>query len=116
MTDPQDSNSDYAVIESLSSMLTPAQVFKFLEKSVPELEQGQGEIKQALENQEWEVAAEQAHRLKSTIGLLSVDSLVVSLDLIEAGDTAVIQSPEFRGSFVTECQQLIDSLESYLAN
>jgi len=116
MTFSQDPESDYSAIESLSSVLTPQQVFNFLEKSVPELKKGQGSLEQSLANRRWEAAAKQAHRLKSTISLLTAESLVESLDLIESGTDPMIQSPDFRESIVAQCQQLIDNLESYLTS
>lgn len=112
----QTANTNYAPIENLSAILTPPQVFMFIKKAVPELKLGQASLQQSLENQQWKAATKQAHRLKSTISLLSADSLVNSLDLIESGNDVVIQSPEFRESVITLCQQLVDSLEHYLNN
>lgn len=116
MTSSKDTNAGYSSIENLSALLTPPQVSKFVQKAVPELKLGQAALQQSLEGQQWKAAAKQAHRLKSTISLFSADSLVTSLDLIESGNLAVIQPSTFSESLMTQCQQLIDNLESYLAN
>ena len=102
-------------VDGLSSLLTPAQVSKFAQKAVAELKLGQASLKSSLENKQWETSAKQAHRLKSTMGIFSADSLVSSLDLIESGQQSVISLPEFTRSLMTQCDDLIESLESYLA-
>ena len=107
-------NTGCAPVENLSSLLTPPQVFKFVQKAIPELKLGQASLKQSLENQQWKTATKQAHRLKSTISLLSADNLVHNLDLIESGKDTIIQSSEFRDLVVNQCLQLVESLETYL--
>lgn len=102
-------------VDSLSSLLTPAQVSKFAQKSLAELKFGQASLKSSLENKQWETSAKQAHRLKSTMGLFSADSLVASLDLIESGQEAVIGLPKFIQSLMSQCEELVEGLESYLA-
>lgn len=108
-------DASYSFIKNLSLMLTPQQVFKFVEKTAPELRLGQSSLEQSLDSQQWEVAAQQAHQLKSAISLFSADSLVNSLDAIEAGNEA-IQLPAFKDNLGVQCQELIDNLDNYLAN
>lgn len=108
--------SDHVVLDKISSLLTPEQVLKFIQKSVPELKSIQISLQQSLELRQWEDAARQAHRLKSAISLLSANSLVISLDLIESGDSVMIESCKFKASLMIQFQQLIDDLESYLGN
>lgn len=116
MATSQTNNTERAQIGPLSELLTHQQVVKFLKKAIPELKLGQAAIRQSLENQQWGTATKQAHRLKSTISLLSAHSLVSNLDLIESGNDSNIRSPEFRELVVSQCQQLVDSLEQYLSN
>lgn len=109
-------NTGYDPIEKLSALLTPAQVFKFVQQAVPELKLAHASLQHSLINQQWADASKQAHRLKSTISLLSVDSLVHNLDLIESADSTAVESSDFRELVASQCQQLVDSLESYLNN
>lgn len=109
-------NNGYAQVEPLRELLTHQQVAKFVKKAVPELKMGQTSLQQSLENKQWKVATKQAHRLKSAISLLSAHSLVSSLDLIESGNDSKVQTPEFRALVISQCQQLVDGLEHYLAN
>ena len=108
-------NSEYSPIDSLSSFLTPAQLVKFLQKAVPDLKLRQSSLQLALEKQQWEVAAKQAHDLKSSISFFKDDSLAAKLESIETGNDDVIKSPGFIESLMLQCQQLIDSLEDYLS-
>jgi len=103
MTTSHTQNAERAQIGTLSELLTPQQVANFLKKAIPELKLAQASLRQSLENQQWKDASKQAHRLKSTISLLSADSLVNNLDLIESGDNAVIHSPEFRELVASQC-------------
>lgn len=109
-------NSDASVVEGLSTLLTPSQISKMAQKALVELKLGQVSLKSSLENQQWKTSAKQAHRLKSTLGLLTAKSLVQSLDLIESGNDEQIHLPEFRQKVITQCEALIDNLENYLAN
>jgi len=108
--------SELSPVESLSSVLTAEQISTFIQKAIPSLKLAQTSLQLSLETHLWEDAAKQAHQLKSTVGLFSVDELVESLDLIEAGNAEVTASPEFRKSFMDQCQDLIDRLERYLRN
>ena len=101
-------------VQGLSALLTPQQVSKFVQKAVIELKLRQAALSQSLENQQWEISAEEAHRIKSTVGLFSADSLVKSLDLIESGEDETILTPAFRQSLAAQCEELIDGLERYL--
>lgn len=115
MTTSNTQNAERAQIGTLSELLTPQQVANFLKKAIPELKLAQASLRQSLENQQWKVATQQAHRLKSTISLLSADSLVGNLDLIESGNDSRIRSPEFRELVTEQCQQLVETLEQYLS-
>ena len=115
MTTSHTQNAERTQIGILSELLTPQQVVNFLKKAIPELKLSQASLRQSLENQQWGTATKQAHRLKSTISLLSADSLVSNLDLIESGHDSNIRSPEFRELVVDQCQQLVDTLEQYLS-
>lgn len=115
MTLSNATNTGCTPVEELSALLSPPQVARFARKAIPELRQGQAALLQSLENQHWKAAAQQAHKLKSTMCLLSANNLVNNLDLIESGDNPVIQSPEFRASVANQCQQLINGLDAYLS-
>jgi len=108
-------NTEYTSIQDLGAILTPTQLVKFVQKAVPDLKLRKSSLELALEKQQWQVAAEQAHSFKSSIGLLSCGNLTASLNLIEAGELGVIEPIEFRESVMIQCQQLIDDLEGYLS-
>ena len=98
-------------IVGLSSLLTPPQLSKFVQKALPELKLGQASLQQSLKGKQWDAAATQAHKLKSAISLFSAHGLVKSLDAVESGDES-IQLSAFRQSLKAQCQQLIDNLEN----
>ena len=115
MTASQGVKASASPVEGLSSLLTPSQVAKFVQKAIVELKLGQASLTLSLENQQWEASAKQAHKLKSTLCLFSADSLVKALDLIES-DNEVIRLPDFKQSVIIQSEELINSLESYLSN
>ena len=102
-------------VSGLSAMLTPTQVNRFAQKALVELRLGQASLVLSLESGQIADAANQAHKLKSTISLFSAESLVNSLDLIEAGDSDIYLQ-EFRKALSTQCEELVKALEIYLAN
>ncbi len=116
MKAPKNINTCETAIEGLSALLTPDQISTIAQKAVIELKLGQASLETSLENQQWEASAKQAHRLKSTIGLFTANSLAKSLDLIESGNDGQIHLPEFREEVVAQCEALIKNLEQFLAN
>jgi len=108
-------DTEYTSIQDLGAVLTPTQLVKFVQKAVPDLKLRKSSLELALEKQQWQVAAKQAHSFKSSISLLSCDSLAANLNLIEAGELEAIKTAEFRESVMIQCQQLIDDLEGYLS-
>lgn len=115
MITSQGAKASTSPVEGLSSLLTPSQVSRFVQKSIEELKLGQVSLTLSLENQQWQASAKQAHKLKSTICLFSANSLVEALDLIES-DSEEIRMSDFKQSLIFQFEELINSLESYLSN
>ena len=106
--------SDGSVVAQLSLLLTPPQVRNFAAKALTELSRGQASLLYSLENKQWKACADQAHRLKSAMGLLSAQKLVESLDLIESGRVEDFDSPAFRQALTAQYDRLINELSRYL--
>lgn len=116
MNIPTDLSNNHPGFPELESRLTPVQISQFIQKVIPELKFAYNSLEQAMNDQQWEVAAKQAHQLKSTIGLLSNPALTTILNHIESKDYELIQLPDFRLSLVRQYRILMNTFNNYLAD
>ena len=108
-------NANPLLFMGLAEKLNQKQLTRFLKKSQLELESHYTQLATLLQEKHWQDAKKQAHTIKTTISLFAYADLVTSLDEIEAGHIALIETPAFQATLKQQYQLCLDSLAAALS-
>ena len=96
-------------MEDISAYLSEEQIARLLELAIPALKTDYEKLTRLLKDQQWQLAAKQAHHLKSTVILLQCKSMVVKLDYIINEEKPVIISENFNSELEACYQQCLNN-------
>lgn len=95
----------------LGNKLNPQQLSVFMRKMLPELNRDYATLDTLLQNQQWQAAARQAHKLLSVVKLLGLDAMLPLLLQLEAANPAT-RTEAFRNTLADTCQQQLEALST----
>ena len=88
----------------LSTKISPDRLAIFMRKAVDELTRDYSRLDELIQDECWPEASKLAHKLKSVVTLLDLDSHLPSLRAIEAMELSKISQPEFQEHFRNQYQ------------